>query len=88
MRFERFATASKREKSNWAVCLCALLTAMCLSEAQAVDCKRLKNALLFRNDLTKEGYWSKFCDTVSDDDTSAQFYCSTWQLFMEVDRNG
>ena len=81
MRIERFATANKWEKSDWVVCLSALLTDRALevytrlSEAQAVDYERLKNALLLRNELTEEGYRSKFRNSVPDDDdeTSAQF---------------
>ena len=81
MRFERFATANKLEKSDWAACLSALLTGRALeiytrlSEAHAVDYERLKNALLLRYELTEEGYRSKFRNSVPDDDdeTSAQF---------------
>ena len=80
MRFERFATANKWEKSDWAVCLSALLTGRALEvytrlwEAHAVDYERLTNALLPRYELTEEGYRSKFRNSVPDDDeTSAQF---------------
>ena len=80
MRFERFATANKWEKSDWAVCLSALLTGRALevytrlSEAHAVDYERLKKALLLRYELTEEGYRSKFRNSVPDDDeTSTQF---------------
>ena len=79
MWFEKFATANKREKFDWAVCLSAPLTGRALkvytrlSEAQAVDYKRLKNALLSRYKLT-ERYRSKFYNSVSDNnETSAQF---------------
>ena len=79
IRFERFTTANKWEKSDWAVCLSALLTGRTLklharlSEAQAIDYERLRNALLSRYELTEEGYLSNLCNLVPDDgETFAQ----------------
>ena len=67
-RFERFATANKWDKGNWAVALSALLTGKALdvysrlSETAAVDYGQLKEALLKRYNLQEDGYRRKFRD--------------------------
>ena len=64
LRFERFAAVNKWKREDWATSLSALLTGRALkvysrlSDRDAVNYDRLKEALLSRYDLTEEGYRS------------------------------
>ncbi|KAJ8046588.1 hypothetical protein HOLleu_05313 [Holothuria leucospilota] len=53
-RFERFATVSGWPETDWATSLSTLLM------GKSSDCKSLKCALLFKYQLTAEGFRNKF----------------------------
>ena len=65
-RFERFARSNNWEEGIWSTSLSALLSGKALdvysrlSEEEASDYKKLKEALLKRYDLTEDGYRKKF----------------------------
>ena len=80
LRFERFATVNKWEKTDWATTLSALLTGRALevysrlSDEAAGNYDQLKQALLNRYDLTEEGYRTKFRNAQPQpDECSGQF---------------
>ena len=67
LRFEKFASVAKLNRSTWATQLSPLLTGKAvevynrLSPEEVVDCERLtKVALLERYDFTERGYRQKF----------------------------
>ena len=80
LRFERFATVNKWEKTDWATTHRALLTGRALevysrlSDEAAGDYDQLKQTLLNRCDLTEEGYRTKFRNAQPQpDECSGQF---------------
>ena len=66
LRFERYASVAKWNRSTWATQLSPLLTGKAvevynrLSPEEAMDYERLKIALLERYDFTERGYREKF----------------------------
>ncbi|GFR65028.1 reverse transcriptase [Elysia marginata] len=64
--FERFAESNSWSRDKWSSSLCALLTGRALdcygrlSSEQAQDYDKVKQALMKRYDLTKDGYRRKF----------------------------
>ena len=66
LRFERYASVAKWNKSTWATQLSPLLTGKVvevynrLSPEEAMNYERLKVALLERYDFTEQGYREKF----------------------------
>ena len=66
LRFERYASVAKWNRSTWATQLSSLLMGKAvevynrLSPEEAMDYERLKVALLGRYDFTKRGYHEKF----------------------------
>ena len=69
LRFERYASVAKCNRSSWATQLSPLLTGKVvevynrLSPEEAMDYERLKVALLKRHDFTERGYREKFRET-------------------------
>ena len=65
-RFERFARVAGWDEAGWATKLAALLTGRALevysrlSEADATDYKKVKEACLRRYDFTEDGYRNRF----------------------------
>ena len=66
LRFERYASVAKWNRSTWATQLSPLLTGKAvevynrLSPEEAMNFERLKVALLERYDFTEQGYREKF----------------------------
>ncbi|KAJ8034372.1 hypothetical protein HOLleu_21172 [Holothuria leucospilota] len=66
LRFERFATAANWPRTIWAISMGALLTGRALevysrmSDSQSKDYAKLKSALLFKFQLTPDGFREKF----------------------------
>ena len=66
LRFERYASVAKWNRSTWATQLSPLLTGKAvevynrLSPEEAMNYERLKVALLERYDSTEQGYREKF----------------------------
>ena len=66
LRFERYASVAKWNRSTWATQLSPLLTGKAvevynrLSPEEAMNYERLKVALLERYDFTEQGYREKF----------------------------
>ncbi|KAJ8047012.1 hypothetical protein HOLleu_05882 [Holothuria leucospilota] len=66
LRFERFATAANWPRTIWATSMGALLTGRALevysrmSDSQSKDYAKLKSALLFKFQLTADGFRGKF----------------------------
>eukprot|EP00794_Sanderia_malayensis_P021282 gene21282-23353_t len=80
-RFERFATINGWEKYEWATALSALLTGKALDvysrmpEDTVLDYDKVKEALLIRYQLTKEGFKKRYRDSDPEEgETPAQFY--------------
>ena len=68
LRFERYASVAKWNRSTWATQLSSLLTGKAvevynrLSPEEAMDCERLGVALLERYDFTERGCRKKFLE--------------------------
>ena len=66
LRFEKYASVAKWNRSTWATQLSPLLTGKAvevynrLSPEEAMNYERLKVALLERYDFTEQGYREKF----------------------------
>ncbi|KAJ8017406.1 hypothetical protein HOLleu_45213 [Holothuria leucospilota] len=66
LRFERFATAANWPRTIWATSMGALLTGRALevysrmSDSQSKDNAKLKSALLFKFQLTADGFGGRF----------------------------
>ena len=99
LRFERYASVAKWNKSTWATQLSPLLTGKAvevynrLSPEEAMDYERLKVALLERYDFTERGYREKFREARPEGHESpSQFifslknYFTKWVELAEVEQ--
>ena len=99
LRFERYASVAKWNRSTWATQLSPLLTGKAvevynrLSPEEAMDYERLKVALLERYDFTERGYREKFREARPEGHESpGQFifrlknYFTKWVELAEVEQ--
>ena len=99
LRFERYASVAKWNRSTWATQLSPLLTGKAvevynrLSPEEAMDYERLKVALLERYDFTERGYREKFREARPEGHESpSQFifrlknYFTKWVELAEVEQ--
>ena len=99
LRFERYASMAKWNRSTWANQLIPLLTSKAvdvynrLSPEEAMDYERLKVALLGRYDFTERGYREKFRKARPEGHESpSQFilrlknYFTKWEELAEVEQ--
>ena len=98
-RFERFAKAQNWTEDQWSVYLSALLTGEALevyhrmAEDDCLDYTHLKEALLFKYQLTKEGFRDKFKqEKPKYDETPSQFvlriggYLDRWIELAKIEK--
>ena len=99
LRFERYASVAKWNRSTWATQLSPLLTGKAvevynrLSPEEAMDYERLKVALLERYDFTERGYREKFREARPEvHESPSQFifglknYFTKWVELAEVEQ--
>jgi len=98
-RFERFATNQKWAKDEWATYLSALLTGKAtevyarMPYDESLQYSKLKDALLRKFDLTKDGFRDKFKQVKPEDnETPSQFvvrisgYLDRWIELARIDK--